>query len=427
MKSNFIIFKCLILIIYCFLSSCSLLLSNDNSNRKIDSIINSNQSTEPQSQKTKINVNNIGRLTGVNWFGFETSNYAPHGLWARDYKSILKQIKDLKFNHIRLPWCNYMLTAKPNSIQINSNGTDPYTGQKGLNLDLAGLSSIEVMDKIIQECDRIGLKVILDNHSRASDGYINETLWYTENVSEQKWIDDWVWLVTRYKNNSSVIGVDLNNEPHGNMGQGMKPPATWGYDQEGYSNTDWRKAAIKAAQAILAVNSNLLIIIEGTEEYKGTTYWWGGNLMGVKDYPINSSEIPSSQLMYSFHEYGPEVYNQSWFSDPTFPNNMYSIWDKFFWFINKQNIAPLYLGEFGIKEESAANPSSVAYKWFTTLLQYVGNKCHWAFWCINPNSGDTGGILKDDWVSVNTAKYNLIKPYLEDSSSSTEVINSSYE
>jgi expansin (peptidoglycan-binding protein) len=31
---------------------------------------------------------------------------------------------------------------------------------------------------------------------------------------------------------------------------------------------------------------------------------------------------------------------------------------------------------------------------------------------MNPNSGDTGGILKDDWVSVNTAKYNLIKPYL---------------
>jgi hypothetical protein len=32
---------------------------------------------------------------------------------------------------------------------------------------------------------------------------------------------------------------------------------------------------------------------------------------------------------------------------------------------------------------------------------------------MNPNSGDTEGILKDDWVTVNLAKYNLIKPFLE--------------
>ena len=32
-------------------------------------------------------------LQGVNWFGFETSNHAPHGLWSRDYKDMLAQIK----------------------------------------------------------------------------------------------------------------------------------------------------------------------------------------------------------------------------------------------------------------------------------------------------------------------------------------------
>ncbi len=26
------------------------------------------------------------RLTGVNWFGFETSLYQPHGIWSRDMK-----------------------------------------------------------------------------------------------------------------------------------------------------------------------------------------------------------------------------------------------------------------------------------------------------------------------------------------------------
>jgi aryl-phospho-beta-D-glucosidase BglC (GH1 family) len=352
------------------------------------------------------------RLTGVNWFGFETGNFVPHGLWTRDYKSMLKEIKDLGFNALRLPWCNDMLTASPSGIQINASGVDAYTGQAGLNVDLQGLTSIQVMDKILDECQRLGLKVILDNHSLAHDGHSNETLWYTTVYSEAKWIQDWTFLVDRYKNNTTVVAADLKNEPHGNTGSGMKPPATWGYDEPGYGTTDWRRASITAGQAILAVNPNIIVVVEGTEQYGTDTTWWGGNLAGVADYPITTSEIPAKNLWYSAHEYGPEVYNQSWFSAADFPDNMPAIWSKHFWFIHDQNIAPLFFGEFGIKEESAANPDSVAYKWFTKFMEQTGKTSHWAFWCMNPNSGDTGGILKDDWVSVNTAKYNLIKPYL---------------
>ncbi|HCP73827.1 MAG TPA: hypothetical protein DIU08_04210, partial [Ktedonobacter sp.] len=29
---------------------------------------------------------------------------------------------------------------------------------------------------------------------------------------------------------------------------------------------------------------------------------------------------------------------------------------------------------------------------------------NWTFWCWNPDSGDTGGILNDDWTTVNQAK-----------------------
>src|SRR5438270_358387 len=28
------------------------------------------------------------RLTGVNWFGFETESFSPHGLWARNYEDM---------------------------------------------------------------------------------------------------------------------------------------------------------------------------------------------------------------------------------------------------------------------------------------------------------------------------------------------------
>ena len=361
---------------------------------------------------TVINANTkYGRLTGVNWFGFETGNYVAHGLWSRDYKSILQQIKDLGFNCIRIPWCNEMIGKSPSSIQINKHGIDGYTKQTGLNLDLAGLDSLQVLDRIIEHAATLGLYIILDNHSRAADGYMNETLWYTDSCPESKWISDWCALVTRYKDKPNVIGVDLNNEPHGNSGTGMKPPASWGYNLSGYGNTNWKAAAEKCGQEILKINPNLLIIVEGIEQSQdGACYWWGGNLKDVKSHPI--TRIPSGNLVYSPHEYGSSVHNQAWFSGPDFPNNMYAIWDEYFYFIKKQNIAPLLFGEFGITEAAAANPTSIDYQWFTTFMDYVGNDCSWTFWCINPNSGDTGGILKDDWVSVNTAKYNLIKPYL---------------
>jgi endoglucanase len=355
-----------------------------------------------------------GRLTGVNWFGLETGSYTFHGLWNRDYRSVVQQIADLGFNCIRVPWCNAMFDNPPVGIQINEYGVDDYTGIEGMNLDLEGLSAVEVLDKVIEEAALYNIKIILDNHSRANDGYSAETLWYTDAYPESRWISDWVSLATRYRNQSNVIGADLNNEPHGNTGNGMKPPATWGYQAEGYGDTDWKAAAERCASAVLNANPDLLIIVEGVEEYQGTFYWWGGNLQGVKDSPITS--IPGDALVYSPHEYGSSVHMQSWFTDPGFPSNLPAIWDDFFYFIKKQNIASLFFGEFGITEDAASNPSSIDYQWLTTFMNYAGSECSWTFWSFNPNSGDTGGLLEDDWVTLVQSKYNILQPYLEGNS-----------
>lgn len=68
-------------------------------------------------------------LQGVNWFGFETSNHAPHGLWTRDYKDMLAQIASLGFNTVRLPFSLEALRS------TNTSGID-YGG--GRNAALAG-------------------------------------------------------------------------------------------------------------------------------------------------------------------------------------------------------------------------------------------------------------------------------------------------
>jgi len=359
-----------------------------------------------------------GRLTGVNWFGFETSNYVVHGLWTRDYKSMLQQIKDLGFNCVRLPWSNAMIGQNPNGIQIGGTQIDGYTGQVGLNVDLEGLSSMEVLDRIIDEAGNLGLKIILDNHSRAADGYMSEELWYTDSCPESQWISDWQMMASRYSSDSHVVGFDLNNEPHG--------AATWG---DGTSSTNWNEAAARCGQAILAIKPDALIIVEGVEKaavipdddnYQPETlvywYWWGGDLHGVRDYPITG--IPAANLVYSPHEYGPGVHNANWFTDPRFPSQMPGVWDKFFWFIYTDNIAPVLIGEFGI-HESEVTAGGTAYTWFTTFLNYVGHSASWTFWCMNPNSGDTGGILQGDWLTVEPAKYNILQNYLAGTPSTT--------
>src|SRR4051812_10602449 len=49
------------------------------------------------------------RIKAVNWFGMETSNCAPHGLWQISLDSGMAQIAGFGFNTIRLPYSNQCL------------------------------------------------------------------------------------------------------------------------------------------------------------------------------------------------------------------------------------------------------------------------------------------------------------------------------
>ena len=63
------------------------------------------------------------------------------------------------------------------------------------------------MDLIIETAGELGLKIVLDNHSRAPDAYLSETLWYTDEVSDEDWIADWVMLAGRYKDNQRSLDL----------------------------------------------------------------------------------------------------------------------------------------------------------------------------------------------------------------------------
>jgi endoglucanase len=239
------------------------------------------------------------------------------------------------------------------------------------------------MDKIVGYAGQIGLRVILDRHRPDSGG--QSELWYTAAYPESRWVADWQMLATRYKGNATVVGMDLHNEPHG--------AACWGC---GSNTTDWRLAAQRAGNAILAVNPELLIIVEGVESHNGSFYWWGGNLMGAGAAPVQLNV--ANRVVYSAHDYPSTVYPQSYFFAADYPANLPGIWDRHWGYLKKNNIAPVLVGEFGTKLQTASDQ-----QWLDALVAYLGagtGGFNWTYWSWNPNSGDTGGILADDWNTV---------------------------
>jgi len=336
------------------------------------------------------------QIAGVNWFGFESSTLAPHGLWTRGYQDMMNQMKDLGFNTIRLPFSNDTIHSggTPNGIDFSQNP------------DLQGLTAMQIMDKIVAYAGEIGLKIILDHHRNDSGpGASPNGLWYDGQHSEAQWISDWQMLAGRYANNPTVIGADLHNEPYN---------GTWG----GGGPTDWAAAAERAGNAIGSVNPNWLIFVEGVANYQGQPYWWGGNLMGVRDRPIDLNV--DGKLVYSAHDYPNSVWAQPWFQGSDFPANLPAKFDQMWGYIYKEGIAPVYVGEFGT---NLTDPKDAP--WLEAITSYISGDFNndgtsdipagkqgisWTFWSWNPNSGDTGGILGNDWNTVNQAKLAYLTP-----------------
>jgi aryl-phospho-beta-D-glucosidase BglC (GH1 family) len=297
--------------------------------------------------------------------------------------SMLDQIKSLGYNSIRVPFCTQLFDpgSTPNGIDFNQNP------------DLVGLSGPDVLDHLIAGARSRGLKVILDRHR--PDSGAQSPLWYTSQYSEQRWISDWQALATRYLGNDTVIGFDLHNEPH--------DPATWG---DGNLTTDWRLAAERAGDAVLAVNPQLLIIVEGIQTIDGDSYWWGGNLEAAGAAPVRLSA--PNQLVYSAHDYPASVFNQTWFSAADYPSNLPKVWDQHWGYLVSNAVAPVWIGEFGTRDQTTSDR-----QWLSAMAGYIGqHQLSFSFWCWNPNSGDTGGILQDDWMSVNQDKQSVLAPLL---------------
>src|SRR5262249_18007737 len=151
-------------------------------------------------------------------------------------------------------------------------------------------TSLTILDKLLDEAAAQGLYVILARHAPSQD-VSQYPLWATDETVDQQWIEDWSMLARKSADHPNLAGFDLHDEP----GSG----APWG---SGDPSTDWALAATRAANAVLNINPNLLVIVAGIETVNGQQYWPGGNLLGVRDHPVTPNQ--SGQLVYSAHDYG---------------------------------------------------------------------------------------------------------------------------
>ena len=354
-------------------------------------------------------------LTGCNWFGYNTGTNMFDGVWNCNLKDTLKAIADRGFNVLRVPMSAELLLQWKRGEYPRANYNNAY------NEELNSMNSLEIFDYVLSLCEKNGMKVIIDIHTVKTDasGH-NHPVWYREDMTVDDFVGSLSWVAGRYKNNDTIIGYDLKNEPHGKASETTH--AIW---NDSNDKDNWKKVAERAGNAVLDENPNALIIIEGIQIYpkniKANNFvsrdddndyyntWWGANLMGVKDYPIDfGSPERNKQIVYSPHDYGPRVYEQPWFKGGFTYESLYKdAWHDYWLYIAEEDIAPIFVGEWGGFMEGDN------LKWMEYFRQLIAERhLHHTFWCFNANSGDTGGLVKDDFKTWDEEKYNFVKEVL---------------
>ena len=378
-------------------------------------------------------------LTGVNWFGYNVGSQIFDGAWSANVHHCLDLIADHGFNLLRVPMSTEII------LQWKNNEPDPIiklNEYENPELTIEGVEggtpmySFDIWNKVVEWCREDGIKIMMDIHSASTNaaGH-NYPTWYDDRFSTDDWLEALSWFAEYYKDDDTLIAIDLKNEPHGKKDDGNF--AKWDGSTD---KNNWRYAAELGAKACLDQNPNLLIMVEGIEVYpkfeEGEDWnspsvdysrypwspfygaWWGANFRGVREFPVDLGEH-QSQLVYSPHDYGPEVWEQTWFylddPDKTFSREtlMKDYWYDTWAFLAEEKISPLLMGEWGGWVDDEHDTTGENRHWLKEIRDYmIDMKIHHTFWCFNENSSDTGGLMYDNFQKWDDVKYEFVKPAL---------------
>jgi len=189
--------------------------------------------------------------------------------------------------------------------------------------------------------------------------------------------------------NPLVVGVDLRNEVRG-PSNGM----LW---------NSWAAAAERAAAKLHEMNAAWLMIVEAMCS--------ANDLSGARLRPVKLSV--QNKLVYSAHVYGWS----GWGSLKPYWYTKYAAFaramDKNWGFLVTENIAPVWVGEFGnpgigqvTYDRTTDGPSVRDMNYWDNLIRYL-DECDadFGYWALNPrkpheNEMETYGLFDDDWETV---------------------------
>eukprot|EP00966_Prymnesium_polylepis_P177823 4117984-Prymnesium_polylepis.1 len=237
--------------------------------------------------------------------------------------------------------------------------------------------------------------ILLAAHRVSPEAWPGDGLWYDSSISEQSTMDSWTKIAEELCGQWNVVAVDVFNEPH---------KATWG---QGGDDTRWDKAATRLGNHILSKCPRWLVFVEGInfgapgDGGVVNGYWWGENLVGALFAPVKLSD--QSKLVYAPHTYGPSTYMQKYFKVPNFPENMPEVWNDHFLAAKKATKVPMVIGEMG------GDGIDLDRVWQKKAMEYFPTQDVGIFYfCINPTSEDTGGVLAEDWRTAVQFKLDLL-------------------
>lgn len=426
------------------------------------------------------------------WFGLE-GQHEPKGqpngdgapmelyvgnMWwdntGRTIEQTMQEITAKGFNVIRLPIAPQ--TLDPNDPQ--GKGDREQGGALKNHESVRQESARQMMEDFIKLADQHGLYVIVDIHSCSNyvgwragrldaeppyadatrDNYeftredctcgpYDPSMRINQEYNESKWLADLKEIAGLPKKLGvdNLLAIDIFNEP-------------WDYTW-----SEWKQLSEKAYRAIDSVNKDILIMVEGvgsltSDDVKvphgdeASNPNWGENFFGAKTAPLN---IPKERLIISPHTYGPSVFVQKQFIDPSQPEckdlegdaagdaqcklvinaaKLEAGWEEHFGFLRDQGYA-IVIGEFGglmnwPDGAEVRNQNRWGYiknvspgidgQWQQTFVNYMKKKgIQGCYWSINPESTDTGGLYTHNydvyskqgwgrWGNIDNQKMSLL-------------------
>lgn len=327
----------------------------------------------------------------------QMSHNIPLGLDRTPIDRILADFHALGLNSIRLPFANALVH---DTVPVPDSAVTA-------NPQLKGKTPLQVMDAVVEALTADGFAVILNNHTtsyRFCCGLDGNERWNSGQTTRQ-WIDDWVLLAKRYRNNTRVVGADLRNE----VRRDTWNDANWGWGDD----HDLNKALEDAGNEILQADPDLLIVMEGIN-WQGipTDITPHGRPMLTPVATLSNTLIHSGKLVYAAHFYGYTGPNHTGATgtgethdlryEELSPEALVKAVDDEALFVTRDGqhfTAPVWISEFGAGGRGTSDaPERAWFGRFTDIL--VKNDTDFAIWPI-VGWTNAAGVPNDSWAMIN--------------------------